>query len=125
MINISKPEDVMRLLSFQCFRNMEWSDYNNLLLVNLLWNTNLSTAADVQKAMIIYWKSKGIELKASPQGLKRVEANKNGKYAPTNNTMKRNDYCMGCTDWRKCFRYKLILSDEYKERIHAFKEKQS
>lgn len=123
MINISKPEDVMRLLSFQCFRNMEWSDYNNLLLVNLLWNTNLSTAADVQKAMIIYWKSKGIELKASPQGLKRVEANKNGKYAPTNNTMKRNDYCMGCTDWRKCFRYKLILSDEYKERIHAYKEK--
>lgn len=123
MINISRPEDVMRLLSFKCFSNMEWSDYNNLLLVNLLWNTNLSTAADVQKAMIIYWKSKGIELKASPQGLKRVEANKNGKYAPTNNTMKRNDYCMGCTDWRKCFRYKLILSDEYKERIHAFKEK--
>ena len=123
MINISKPEDVMRLLSFQCFRNMEWSDYNNLLLVNLLWNTNLSTAADVQKAMILYWNDKGIPLKASASGLKRVEANKSGKYAPTNNTMKRNEYCKGCTDWRKCFRYKLILSDEYKERIHAFKEK--
>lgn len=125
MINISKPEDVMRLLSFQCFRNMEWSDYNNLLLVNLLWNTNLSTSAEVQEAMILYWKSKGTILKASSSGLKRVEANKSGKYAPTNNTMKRNDYCMGCKDWKQCFRYKLILSDEYKERIHAFKEKQS
>lgn len=123
MINITKPEDVMRLLSFQCFRKMKWSDYNNLLLVNLLWNTNLSTADDVQKAMILYWKSKGIILKASSSGLKRVKANKSGKYAPTNNTMKRNEYCMGCTDWKKCFRYKLILSDEYKERIHAFKEK--
>ncbi len=123
MINISRPEDVMRLLSFQCFRDMEWSDYNNLLLVNLLWNTNLPTAADVQKAMIIYWKSKGTILKASPSGLKRVEANKSGKYAPTNNTMKRNEYCKGCDDWKKCFRYKLILSDEYKERIHAYKEK--
>lgn len=122
MVSINNPEDVMRLLSFQCFRNMEWSDYNNMLLVNLLWNTNLSTAADVQKAMIIYWKSKGIMLKASPSGLKRVEANKSGKYAPTNNTMKRNDYCNSCSDWRKCFRYKLVLSDEYKERIHAFKK---
>lgn len=123
MINISRPEDVMKLLSFQCFRDMEWSDYNNLLLVNLLWNTNLSTSADVQKAMMIYWKSKGIILKASSSGLKRVEANKSGKYAPTNNTMKRNQYCKECKDWRKCFRYKLILSDEYKERIHAYKEK--
>lgn len=122
MINISKPEDVMKLLSFQCFNNMEWSDYDNLLLVNLLWNTNLSTAADVQKAMIIYWKSKGTILKASPQGLRRVEANKSGKYAPTNNTMKRNQYCKECKDWKQCFRYKLVLSDEYKERIHAYRE---
>ena len=123
MITISKPEDVMKLLSFQCFKNMEWSDYNNLLLVNLLWNTNLSTSAEVQKAMIIYWKNKGTILNASPQGLRRVEANKSGKYAPTNNTMKRNQYCKECKDWKQCFRYKLVLSDDYKERIHAYREK--
>lgn len=122
MINISKPEDVMKLLSFQCFNNMEWSDYNNLLLVNLLWNTNLSTADEVQKAMMIYWKSKGTILKASSSGLRRVEANKSGKYAPTNNTMKRNQYCKECKDWKQCFRYKLVLSDDYKERIHAYRE---
>lgn len=123
MININKPEEVMKLLSFQCFKNMEWSDYNNLLLVNLLWNTNLSTAEEVQQAMIIYWKSKGTVLNASASSLKRVAANKSGKYALTNNTMKRNQYCKECKDWKQCFRYKLFLSDEYKQRIHAYKEK--
>lgn len=123
MIDISKPEDVMKLLSFQCFKSMEWSDKNNLLLVNLLWHTNLKTAEDIQKAMIYYWNHKGISLKQSAAGLKRVKANRKGKYAPTNNTMKRNEYCKECKDWKECFRYKLILSDEYKERIHTYREK--
>ena len=122
MINITKPEDVMKLLSFPCFKNMEWSDYNNLLLVNLLWNTGIATAEDVQKAMIYYWNDKDINLKPSDTGLKRVIKNKHGKYAPTNNTMKRHEYCTDCKDWRECFRYKLVLSDEYKERINTFKE---
>ena len=123
MIDISRPEDVMQLLSFQCFKGMEWSDYNNLLLVNLLWNTNLRSAEDIQKAMIHFWSSKDVTLKPSAAGLKRVIANKDGKYAPTNNTMKRNEYCHDCNDWKECFRYKLILSDEYRERIHAYREK--
>ena len=125
MINITKPEDVMNLLSFQCFKNMEWSDYNNLLLVNLLWNTGIGTAEDIQKAMIYFWNDKGIKLKPSAAGLKRVKSNKHGKYAPTNNTMKKHEYCTGCNDWRECFRYKLILSDEYRNRLHNFKEMHS
>ena len=125
MIKISNPEDAMQLLSFQCFKHMEWSDYNNLLVVNLLWNTNLSTAEDVQKAMIYFWNAKDVTLKPSAAGLKRVIKNKAGKYAPTNNTMKRNDYCHNCNDWKSCFRYKLVLSDEYRERINAFKERKN
>ena len=120
-INITKPEDAIKLLSFQCFNQMEYDDYYNLLLVNLLWNTGLPDAESVQKAMIYFWQQKGHDMKLSKSGLKRVAANSQGKYAPTNNTMKKNQLCSECKDWKQCFRYKLYLKPEYKERIQAYK----
>ena len=123
-INITKPEDAAQLLSFKCFNEMPYDDYNNLLLVNLLWNTYLPDAESVQKAMVYVWHLKGREMQLSETGLKRVKANMSGKYAPTNNTMKKKELCQSC-NWKECFRYKLHLKPDYRERIAAYKEKHS
>lgn len=120
-VEIKSIDDVLKLNIFPCFNNLKFSDYNNMLLVNLLFNTNITSAAEIQKAMIIFWNDKGIELKESKSGLKRVKQHEKGKYAPTNNTMKKNNSCFNCSSWKNCFRYKIIFKDEYYERIENYK----
>lgn len=119
-ISIGSPDEVLKLNIFPCFENLEFTDYNNMLLVNLLFNTDISDAADVQKAMVIFWNDKDIKLELSKSGLKRVKQHENGKYAPTQNTMKKNDLCYNCTNWKNCFRYKMNFQDKYYDRIKNF-----
>lgn len=135
MIAITKPEDVIQLLSFPCFNNMKWDDYHNLLLVNLLYYTDLETDEDVQKAMVYFWQPKGINMSLTAKGLARVKANKKGKYPPTNNTMKTLNLCpisdpsanldnyKCCSNWKECFRYKLKLDESYNKKIKDYREK--
>ena len=119
-VTIESVEDVLQLNIFPCFENLEFSDYNNMLLVNLLFNTNLESATEIQKAMILFWNDKGNDLKLSESGLKRVKQHEKGIYAPTQNTMKNHSLCFNCSNWKSCFRYKINFQDKYYDRIKDF-----
>ena len=107
---IANPDDVVKLMQYPCFNDMKFSDYNNLVLVNILSFTDLKDANDVQDAMLKFWENKDIRnMKKSESGFKRVKMN-DKKYSFTNNTMKRLDLCHECDDWKHCFKYNLKLN---------------
>ena len=118
---IANPDDVVKLLQFPCFKEMKYSDDNNLLLVNLLSFTDLKDADDVQDAMLKFWENKGIkDMQKSESGFKRVERNFR-KYIFTNNSLKKRQLCHECDDWKRCFQYNLKFNQQYEDKLETYK----
>ena len=118
---IAAPEDVVKLMQYPCFNHMEYSDDNNLLLVNLLSFTDLEDADKVQDAMLNFWKSKGIkDMTKNESGFKRVERNYM-KYVFTNNSLKKRQLCQECDDWKKCFQYNIRFNQQYDDKLETYK----
>lgn len=118
---IAIPEDSIKLLQYPCFNHMKFSDDNNLLLVNLLSWTDLHDAMDVQDAMLIFWKAKGIkDMAKNEQGFKRVKRNYK-KYIFTENSMKKRQLCRFCDNWKSCFRYQIRFNHDYYDKINQHK----
>ena len=118
---IANPDDVVKLLQFPCFKEMKYSDDNNLLLVNLLSFTDLKDADDVQDAMLKFWENKGIkDMQKSESGFKRVERNFR-KYIFTNNSLKKRQLCHECDDWKTCFQYNLKFNQQYEDKLETYK----
>ena len=119
---IAKPDDAVKLLQYPCFNQMEYSDFNNLALVNLLSFTDLEDADKVQDAMLKFWESKGIKgMVKSESGFKRVKRNLR-KYIITNRTMDNKlNLCRHCQDWKTCFRDNLKLDETYHDKLETYK----
>ena len=118
---IANPDDVVKLMQYPCFNDMKFSDYNNLVLVNILSFTDLKDANDVQDAMLKFWENKGFtKMQKNQQGFHRVKEN-DKKYSFTQNTMKRIGLCQECQDWQRCFRYNMKLNQVYDDKLETYK----
>ena len=118
---IARPEDAVHLLQYPCFNHMKFSDYNNLVLVNLWSWTDLKDANDVQDAMLMFWQHKGIkDMQKNEHGFKRVQKNYK-KYIFTENSMKKMDLCRFCDNWKSCFRYQIRFNHDYYDKLNEHK----
>ena len=118
---IANPDDAIKLMQYPCFNAMKFSDYNNLVLVNVLSFTDLEDADMVQDAMLKFWENKGFtKMQKNQQGFHRVKEN-DKKYSFTQNTMKRIGLCQECQDWQRCFRYNMKLNQVYDDKLETYK----
>ena len=118
---IARPDDAVKLMQYPCFNAMKFSDYNNLVLVNILSFTDLEDADMVQDAMLKFWENKGFtKMQKNQQGFHRVKEN-DKKYSFTQNTMKRIGLCQECQDWQRCFRYNMKLNQVYDDKLETYK----
>lgn len=118
---IANPDDAIKLMQYPCFNAMKFSDYNNLVLVNVLSFTDLEDADMVQDAMLKFWENKGFtKMQKSEQGFHRIERSQK-RYSFTNNTMKRIGLCIECQDWKHCFKNNLKLDGTYHDKLETYK----